>query len=188
MTFTFQNKPDPTDAQSVSQGDLKNNAQYFQAALNKDHQIVFGDTNATTGEGRHRTVSLLNAGGTPAWPIDGTSGQLYVNAGSLFYQSNAGATNVQLVSGATVSANPGSVFLSNMTMKFGTAACAASTTTIVFFEGGGFPTNLRAVTIGPEFAAPTNAVVQIVASGLASFTIQNFGAAICTIHYIAIGN
>lgn len=92
MTFTLQNKPDPGDFLTVSQGDLKQNVQYFQATLNKDHQVVFGDTNASTFEGRHRQVALKGQTLPYATVNDGEMGTVYAGSDrNLYWQE--GATN-----------------------------------------------------------------------------------------------
>lgn len=91
MTYTFQDIPLAGDLLSVSQADLKGNFDYLQATLNKDHQIVFGNTNATTFEGHHTKVGLkgqtLPYSSAAALTADGEVGTLYAgNNRGLFWQ------------------------------------------------------------------------------------------------------
>jgi hypothetical protein len=107
MTYTFQDKPLATDILSQSQSDLRQNFDYEQAAFGKDHQTVFGNTNATTFEGRHLQVSLpdwsvVSSPGTfppttgvaPVFPSDGVDNQIYSYAHNIWSQNASTSTQI----------------------------------------------------------------------------------------------
>lgn len=123
MTFKFQDIPLAGDLISQSQGDLKANFDYLQASLGKDHQIVFGDTNMTTFEGRHTQVSLKDRANTNIpIPIDGVDSFFWSSGGDVWGR-NTTSSALQLT-GLTYSAanaNPGFFFLpGGMKLAFGT--------------------------------------------------------------------
>lgn len=197
MTFTFQNIPNPADLISTSQGDLKNNFQYFQASLNKDHQIVFSDTNMTTFEGRHRQVSLKNLHGIVPTISDGADSQIFSDNGNLWANTTVVGAPVpaqlttfvadSVVPGPTFGKSIGWTFLpGGLIMQYGTASTAGSTKTVTYpipFPTGIFSVVATIVTSSPSrfvmVSTSVSPTTQFVATGSASAFAFN---------WIAIGN
>jgi len=135
MVFPFTDTPLAPDLLSVSQGDIRNNIDYLQATLNKDHQTVFGDTNVTVFEGRHKQVSMNDrANNNLAIPADGTDNFLWGSGGNLFWRNTTVANGVQMtVNIDPLAAASGYTFLpGGLLLQWGINAGVAAATTINF--------------------------------------------------------
>lgn len=94
---TITDNPTANQILKNSQPLIRDNIQYVVGALGKDHQIVFGHTDATLFEGRHLQVSLKNQNGTVYTISDGDDQVLYSDNGVLkSYSSLAGNPTFQI--------------------------------------------------------------------------------------------
>lgn len=196
MPNTFQDKPLATDLLSTSQGDLKQNFDYIQGALGKDHQIVFGHTDTgTTFEGRHTQVSLNNrANANLPVPVDGVDTFFWSNNGDLFGRNSTSIA--YQITGLTYGAgngNPGFLFLpGGMKLAFGTITPVANQTLTPVAYASAFTSATFVVIITPKrTGSPTN-VDQIYVNAKSNTGFSYFstttGAGFASFDYIAIGS
>jgi hypothetical protein len=188
MTFTFQDKPLAADLLSNSQADLKGNFDYLQGALGglggtaKDHQIVFGNTNVTTSEGRHNSVGLIDHG-VQSFPSDGLDSFWYSTGGNTFWR-NSSVGPVQMTNATVPSAAAnGYTFLpGGILLQWGNFTGSSSPITISYPIG--FTTAYQVVVTSNN----TNSLSVVTAVGNINFTValNNPGGGI-TIRWFAIG-
>lgn len=130
---TFQDKPLSTDLISVSQGDLQGNFEYLQGSLDKDHQCVFGDTPATPGEGRHRSVGLID-NGVLTFPTGDDVDSFWYSTGGNTFWSNTTVGPVQMTNASVpLAASSGNSFLpGGLLIQWGVSALTGVATTITY--------------------------------------------------------
>jgi hypothetical protein len=145
MPNQFQDIPLAGDLLSISQGDLKQNFDYIQGSLGKDHQLVFGHTDTgTTFEGRHIQVSLNDrTNANLAMPGDGTDSLLWSSSGNLYWKDTTIASGVQITNKNVLPsaiANGGFSFLPGGIMICWGTTAFAGTSLAINFPNGGFTT------------------------------------------------
>lgn len=167
---TYKDKPAASDILATSQGDIQGNFEFLQSVFNKDHQIVFNDTNSTTAEGRHRSVGLID-GGVQAFPTDGLTGFVYATGGELYYRNSAAGpfqlTNSQTGSNfggnATIgnSSHSGWTFLpGGLILNYGVVANPTGSSTAITFAQN-FPTRIMNIMVSPQRSNTDDKVVAI---------------------------
>lgn len=186
MPNTLQNIPLATDLLSVSQGDLKQNCDYFVGALGKDHQIVFGDSDTgTVAEGRHLGLSLIDKG-AQAFPGDGTDSFFYSTAGNIFWR-NASVGPVQITDKNVVPSaiqNKGFTYLpGGIMLCWGTQAANLALGNPINFPNGGFTT----VFIATGCTSANDRPFAVTAISTTQLTYSVTNPAGVTIYWWAIG-
>lgn len=183
MPPILTDNPEPGDILSVSQVDLRNNAQYVQNAFDKDHIVTFGiDSSAVALQGRHRQVSFdMGASNNAPLPA-GTDGLLYDFSANLYFRGAGYANTVKLTNSNALplSAANGFSFLPSqgnvaggivVQWGLGTSINPAGTTTIVF------PTPFSAaayVVVGNPLFAGNTLALQINTKTANNFTCRVF--------------
>jgi hypothetical protein len=202
MTFTFQDKPLPSDILATSQGDIRGNYDYLQGVLGgispvvKDHQVKFGNNTGTLAEGRHNSIGFIDLG-IQNFPTDGITDLMYATAGNIFYKTIANLP-IQLtnsgvgapVTGTTANTTNAFTFLpGNFILQWGRSTVAQPDGATVLFPKTF--TNILALLVSHSSTAPAE-TTQTIVSG-ASMTVSQFilrvsGAGSSSFSYVAIGN
>ena len=187
MPNTFRDIPLAGDLISVSQADLKQNFDYIQGALGKDHQINFGSSDTGTSfEGRHKQLSLNNRNGGVPTITDGADSIVYGINGNLAWTSASSAGPVQLTNvktNAVTNATSGCTFLpGGILLQWGNTANTGITTVVHFVNTFSTVYTCVAVPTQPDRTAAVTVV------GNASFTfVMDNAAPGQSIRWFAVG-
>jgi hypothetical protein len=110
----LQQIPQPSDILATSQSELLGNFQYFQQALNRDHNISFGiDANTDQAQGLHNRVALIDTGNTNIPRPSSANSIIWATQKNLYWKCS-GINGVQLTNanvGNPVAATQGISFL-----------------------------------------------------------------------------
>lgn len=203
MSNTFKPSiPQPSDPQDVSQGDLLANNQSLQYVYGIDHWPLFP---SSANDGFHEQVTLPtfpnSIGALPAQPSAITPSlrlfsQIVASVPTLFGISSASATPFPIGSVA-VNANPGSLQLGSVLIKWGSvlATAANGTTTATYDTTTPFAAApyVTLVSIGQPIAQPFGVfgAVNTYVTGTPTTTLGiNYAQAgnNFPIYYVAIGS
>lgn len=186
MTIYTANIPQPGDIPSQSQGQILQNFQSLQNALDKNH-VTLSDT---TNRGLHKFLQMPEQGADPATAVN--EGGLYCKdiggfTRLVFRQENSG-TVIQMSGIDPLAATNGYTFLpGGILMQWGTSAVVAGFQNILYNIP--FPNACFNVSITSQRNSNNVDIVYLAGTNAVNFSARNTSAGgISSINWIAIGN
>ncbi len=190
MTIYTSGRPVASEVLAVSQPIIMNNFNYLPLMLNKDHN--FSNNSASTTDGYHKTVHLINNGAPPVAVAN--VGGLYststatVGGGQQLWYLGPGGTNTQLTIAAITNniANGSANMCDGVIVQWGQKAVIVGQTAVLFniaFAAAAY----SVVATGVRVSTSNVDSVYVNSQTTTGFNIVNTSSSVTLVNWMAIG-